>query len=75
MSQTAIEFQNVTKKCNNAALPSVDRVSLTIEEGEFITILGSSGSGKTTLLKMVNRFMSRQRERFFCLARIYLRWM
>ena len=55
MSQTAIEFQNVTKKFNNVALPSVDRVSLTIEEGEFITILGSSGSGKTTLLKMVNR--------------------
>ena len=55
MSQTANEFQNVTKKFNNAALPSVDRVSLTIEEGEFITILGSSGSGKTTLLKMVNR--------------------
>ena len=55
MAQTAIEFQNVTKQFENAALPSVDRVSLTIEEGEFITILGSSGSGKTTLLKMVNR--------------------
>ena len=55
MSQTAIEFQNVTKQFDNAALPSVDQVSLTIEEGEFITILGSSGSGKTTLLKMVNR--------------------
>ena len=55
MSQTAIEFQNVTKQFDNAALPAVDQVSLTIEEGEFITILGSSGSGKTTLLKMVNR--------------------
>ena len=55
MSQTAIEFQNVTKQFDNAALPSVYQVSLTIEEGEFITILGSSGSGKTTLLKMVNR--------------------
>lgn len=55
MAQTAIEFQNVTKQFDNASLPSVDRVSLTIEEGEFITILGSSGSGKTTLLKMVNR--------------------
>lgn len=55
MARTAIEFQNVTKQFENAALPSVDRVSLTIEEGEFITILGSSGSGKTTLLKMVNR--------------------
>lgn len=55
MAQTAIEFQNVTKQFDNASRPSVDRVSLTIEEGEFITILGSSGSGKTTLLKMVNR--------------------
>lgn len=55
MAQTAIEFKNVTKHFDNAALPSVDRVSLSIEEGEFITILGSSGSGKTTLLKMVNR--------------------
>lgn len=55
MAQTAIEFQNVTKQFDNVSLPSVDRVSLTIEEGEFITILGSSGSGKTTLLKMVNR--------------------
>ncbi|ASA19783.1 ATP-binding cassette domain-containing protein [Paenibacillus donghaensis] len=34
---------------------AVDHVSLSIEEGEFITILGSSGSGKTTLLKMINR--------------------
>ena len=32
MSQTAIEFQNVTKQFDNAALPSVDQVSLTIEE-------------------------------------------
>ena len=31
MSQTAIEFQNVTKQFDNAALPSVDQVSLTIE--------------------------------------------
>lgn len=55
MTQTAIEISNVSKKYNQAGYYAVDHVSLSIEEGEFITILGSSGSGKTTLLKMINR--------------------
>lgn len=55
MTKKAIEIQNISKKFKNAKYNAVEDVSLTIEDGEFITILGSSGSGKTTLLKMINR--------------------
>lgn len=55
MSIPAIEFQNVSKKFDGTGYYAVDHISFSVEEGEFITILGSSGCGKTTLLKMVNR--------------------
>jgi len=51
----AIEFKNVSKTFPGAGYPAVHDLSLTVNEGEFVTLLGSSGCGKTTLLKMVNR--------------------
>ncbi len=53
----AIEYRSLTKHYKGSTLPSVDHVSATVDEGEFITILGSSGCGKTTLLKMTNRLI------------------
>ena len=39
-----------------AAVRAVDRVNLTIDAGEFFTLLGPSGSGKTTCLRMIGGF-------------------
>jgi osmoprotectant transport system ATP-binding protein len=39
------------------AFTAVDRLSLTVETGELLVLLGGSGSGKTTTLKMINRLI------------------
>ena len=52
---TAVEFKHINKQFKNSAYPALYDVSVSIEEGEFVTILGSSGCGKTTMIKMINR--------------------
>ena len=50
-----IELQELTKRYGES--PAVDRISLTVGQGELVFLVGSSGSGKTTTLKMVNRLI------------------
>lgn len=51
----AVEFKDVNKQFKGSAYKALDNVTVQIEEGAFVTILGSSGCGKTTLIKMINR--------------------
>ena len=49
-----LELRNITRRFG--ALTAIDKVSLSIEAGEFFTLLGPSGCGKTTLLRMIAGF-------------------
>lgn len=40
-----------------ASAPAIEHVNLTIQPGEFLTLLGPSGSGKTTALNLLAGFM------------------
>lgn len=51
----AVELIHVEKRFPGMTCPALDDVSIRIQEGEFVTVLGSSGCGKTTLIKMLNR--------------------
>jgi ABC-type Fe3+/spermidine/putrescine transport system ATPase subunit len=49
-----LELQNLTKEFDG--FKAVDNLSLSVEKGEFISLLGASGCGKTTTLRMVAGF-------------------
>jgi phosphonate transport system ATP-binding protein len=49
-----IEFKDVSKVYNTGTV-GLDHVNLTIEQGEFVGIIGLSGAGKSTLIRSINR--------------------
>ena len=49
-----IEFKNV-KKVYPGGITALDGISLKIDRGEFVFVLGHSGAGKSTFLKLIHR--------------------
>ncbi|MGH3222113.1 MAG: ABC transporter ATP-binding protein [Streptosporangiaceae bacterium] len=57
--QSRIEVRNVSKRYrrpgrSGGTLTALADVSLTVREGEFVSLIGASGCGKTTLLRMMS---------------------
>jgi osmoprotectant transport system ATP-binding protein len=50
-----VEFRNVSYTPPNSSTPIINNLSLTVQRGETLVLLGESGCGKTTTLKLVNR--------------------
>ena len=49
----AVEIKDLYKSYEDGKIKALNGVNLTIEEGEFVSIIGPSGSGKSTLLNML----------------------
>lgn len=68
-----LEVKNITKVYKRANLPfkAVNDVSLKIERGDFIHIIGRSGSGKSTLLNIITTLLNTDEGELFLEGKNY----
>ncbi len=57
-AQGQIDFENVTFTYPGAERPALAEISLTVQPGECVALVGASGSGKTTIANLLPRFFA-----------------
>lgn len=64
-----IELKDVTKEYSKG-IAVLNGISLTIEQGEFVFIVGDSGSGKSTLIRLLMKELDQHPEQLLLWVRI-----
>ena len=49
----SVTFEQATRRYSGADRPAVNRLDLSVDDGEFVVLVGPSGCGKTTSLRMI----------------------
>jgi ABC-type bacteriocin/lantibiotic exporter with double-glycine peptidase domain len=52
-----LKLENISYTYPNASSPSISKVNLEINQGDFIGLIGPSGAGKTTLVDIILGFL------------------
>lgn len=59
-----IELKNINKLYNPGTVNEMclfENLNLTVQEGEFVSVVGSNGSGKTSMLNIIRRLRNAKR--------------
>ena len=49
-----LEFRDVTFQYEEDEFPMVTNLSFSVNDGEFVSVIGASGCGKSTLFRLIN---------------------
>ena len=52
MAVNSVEINNLTKKFDNEE-PAIDNLTLNVEQGKIVGLIGPDGAGKTTLIRLI----------------------
>ena len=65
-----LKIENLSKKFPGNDFYSLSDVSLEIEKGEIVGLIGKNGAGKSTLMKMMAKYKSQLQVRLVIMVRI-----